>query len=514
MKQNLTTREWIGFIAMIIGMFMAILDIQVVASSLTQIQAGLSCTSDEISWVQTSYVIAEIVVIPLSGWFVKAFSTRFLFVGGCALFTLFSFFCSLSWSLESMVVFRILQGFFGGVLIPTTFSMIFIMFPKEKQPNITVLIGLVVTIAPTLGPVLGGYLTEIFNWPMIFLVNIIPGIIVCILTWIFVDVDKPQLRMLKHIDYLGIVCIAVFLGSLQYVLEEGARESWFDKNKIILATFTTISFGALTLVRELTCKAPIINLYAFKNRNFALGCVFSFVMGWGLFAALYLMPTYLALVKDLNSYDIGMYMMVTGICQLLSAVFAKMAAAKMDLRAVLFIGIFMFGLGMHLNGLASFEDGYDEFFWPQVIRGSALMFFFLPINTLSFGTMPVHEINNASSLYNLMRNVGGAVGLAILNTGLIQNQKHYFASIRQSATETSLATSQWIEKMSLYMEQIDTSWPLEKSLSLLTMLFKRESLIMAYNHAYLLTGIFFFISCFFIVFFKSPKEGASTTVLE
>jgi DHA2 family multidrug resistance protein len=504
--QTLSKEQWIGFIAMVVGMFLAILDVQVVASSLTQIQAALSCSSDEISWVQTSYVIAEIIVIPLSGWFAKAFSTRYLYVGGCALFTLFSIACSFSWSLESMIIFRVFQGFFGGVLIPCAFSLIFILFPKEKQTNITIFVGLVITLAPTIGPVIGGYLTEVFSWPMIFLVNVIPGLIICVITWLYVDVDKPKFDMLLEIDYLGIFCIAVFLGSLQYVLEEGARENWFDSNKIITMSVIAGFFCFFTLYRELTCKKPILDLYAFSNRNFTLGCIFSFIMGWGLFAALFLMPTYLSLVKDLNSFDIGFYMMAAGLFQFASAAFAKLASIKLGLRSILFIGIFGYGLGLYLNGFVSYEDGYREFFYPQAMRGFFVMFFFLPINELSFGTLSKEEINNASSLYNLMRNLGGAVGIAVLNTGLIQNQKHYFSLLRESTTHTATVSNQWLEGVSAYMGQFDVSLPLEKAIQVMTLVFKREALILAYNHAYLITAAMFFISCLFVVFFKKTSS--------
>jgi len=227
-ERTLTPREWVGFIAMVFGIFMAILDIQIVASSLEQIQAGLSATQDEITWVQTAYLIAEVVIIPLSGWLARALSTRILFTVSCAGFTLMSLFCALSWDLNSMIVFRGLQGLFGGAMIPSVFAVIYTLFPPRLQPTMVIVVGLVVTVAPTAGPVFGGYLTNAVSWKALFLVNMIPGFFVTLLTWLFVRVDDPEWDLLQKIDFRGIFYIVVFLGCMQFVLEEGVREEWFE----------------------------------------------------------------------------------------------------------------------------------------------------------------------------------------------------------------------------------------------------------------------------------------------
>ena len=227
-QRPLSIGEWVGFIAMVFGIFMAILDIQIVASSLEQIQAGLSATQDEITWVQTAYLIAEVVIIPLSGWLSRALSTRVLFAISCAGFTLMSLLCALAWDLNSMIVFRGLQGLFGGAMIPTVFAVIYTLFPPKLQPTMVIVVGLVVTVAPTAGPVLGGYLTNAVSWKALFLVNLLPGFFATLLTWLFVRVDEPDWSLLKKIDYPGIFFIVVFLGCMQFVLEEGVRKEWFD----------------------------------------------------------------------------------------------------------------------------------------------------------------------------------------------------------------------------------------------------------------------------------------------
>lgn len=434
---TVTTEQWIGFFAMVFGIFMAILDIQIVASSLEQIQAGLSATADEITWVQTAYLVAEVVIIPLSGWLARAFSTRILFVLSCSGFTLMSLCCVFAWNLPSMVVFRAFQGVFGGAMIPTVFAVIYTLFPRHLQPAMVIVVGMVVMIAPTAGPVLGGYLTEVSSWKTLFLVNLVPGILVCLATWKFVRVDEPDWDLLDKIDFLGIVYIVIFLGSLQYVLEEGVREQWFESREIVFFSLVAALSGFAMFYRELTIEHPIVDLWAFRNRNFAVGCTLGFVLGIGLFTLMFLMPVYLASVKGLNSLQIGQYIMVTGLFQFLSAFVAGPLAKRIDSRLMLALGLSGFAFGCWINGNLTQESGYWEFFWPQAIRGFSLMFCFLPINSLALGTLPPDEVKNASGLYNLTRNLGGAIGLALANTLMTHLNKLHYAVLREHVTPGS-----------------------------------------------------------------------------
>lgn len=439
-QKALTLGQWLGFIGMVFGIFMAILDIQIIASSLEQIQAGLSATRDEITWVQTAYLIAEVVIIPLSGWLGRALSTRYLFVISCGGFTIMSLLCAFAWNLPSMVVFRACQGLFGGAMIPSVFAVIYTLFPTRLQQAMVIVVGLVVTMAPTTGPVLGGYLTETVSWKLLFLINILPGLLVCLSTWLFVRVDEPDWGLLKQIDFGGIFYIIVCLGSLQFVLEEGVRKEWFESREIICFSVLAAVAGSAMFYRELTIPHPIVDLWAFCNPNFAVGCLFSFILGIGLYTIIYLMPVYLASVKGLNSLQIGQYVMVTGMFQFLSAFVAGPLAKILDSRLMLASGLSLYGLGAWMNGNLTHEAGYWEFFWPQALRGFALMFCFLPINSLALGTLPPEEVKNASGLYNLMRNLGGAIGLAVSNTVMIQLNKQHYAVLREAVTPGSPET--------------------------------------------------------------------------
>jgi DHA2 family multidrug resistance protein len=434
---GVTPEQWLGFTGMVFGIFMAVLDIQIVASSLEQIQAGLSATREEITWVQTAYLVAEVVVIPLSGWLGRALSTRYLFALACGGFTLMSLCCALAWNLPSMVVFRAFQGLFGGAMIPSVFAMIYTLFPPRLQPVMGIVVGMVVTVAPTAGPVLGGYLTEVVSWKALFLINLLPGLLVTLSTWLFLKVDDPDWTLLKRIDFLGILYIVIFLGSAQFVLEEGVKEEWFESREIVFFTVVALVSGIAMFYRELTIAHPIVDLWAFRNRNFAVGSIFSFILGSGLYTIIYLMPVYLASVKGLNSLQIGQYVMVTGLFQFVSAFAAGMLVKVLDSRLMLALGLVLFGIGCWLNGNLTHDAGYWEFFWPQALRGFAMMFCFLPINTLALGTLPHEEVKNASGLYNLMRNLGGAIGLAVANTLMIQLNKENYAVLREHVTPAS-----------------------------------------------------------------------------
>ncbi len=498
-ERILTTGEWIGFFSMAIGVFMAVLDIQIVASSLQEIQAGLSATQDEIAWVQTSYLIAEVIIIPLSGWLGRVFSTRYLYVLSAGGFTLASLACAFAWNLPSMIVFRCIQGFFGGAMIPMTFTIIFILFPPRLQPTMSIVLGLIVTMAPTIGPVLGGYLTDSYSWQLLFLINIIPGFVVCFMVFTFLDIDKPDWALLQKMDFIGIALIAICLGCMQVVLEEGARNQWFEDDLILILTVVAVLSGAAMFWWELVNPHPIIDLYAFKNRNFAVGCAFSFVLGIGLYTIIYLTPIYLGSIKGLNSLQIGYYLMVVGLFQLMSAFVAGPLEKKLDLRLMLCLGMSMFALGSWLNGELTAESGYWEFFLPQAIRGGALMFCFLPINTLTLGLLPMDEVKNASGLYNLMRNLGGAMGLAVANTLMLNLNKTHYAALRESISAT--------DEIGQHLTQ--------QNLARLTTLAWREAEIMTFNNLFQIIA-FIFLSALLLAPFlrKVGAEKAASLPME
>src|SRR6478672_1500623 len=276
-EERIDPRRLFSFLAMVFGMFMAILDIQIVSASLTEIQAGLAASANEITWVQTAYLISEVVMIPLSGYLSRAMGTRLLFAISAGGFTAASLMCGLSTSINEMIVWRAIQGFIGGGMIPTVFATAYIIFPRSRMGLVAPMIGLVATLAPTIGPTVGGYLTDALSWHWLFFINIIPGIGVAAAAFFLIDFDKPDYKLFRNFDWVGLLSMAGFLGALEYVLEEGPRNDWFGDDTILLLAWVSGLSAVTFFVRVLTAKSPIVDLTAFRDRNFGLGSLFSFV---------------------------------------------------------------------------------------------------------------------------------------------------------------------------------------------------------------------------------------------
>jgi DHA2 family multidrug resistance protein len=406
----------VAFLSMVFGMFMAILDVQIVSASLSEIQAGLAASADEVAWVQTSYLVAEVVMIPLSGLLSRLMSTRYLFVVSAAGFTLMSFMCAQATDINEMIVYRAAQGFIGGAMIPTVFASAYTIFPRNKVAVVTPLIGLVATLAPTIGPTVGGYLTDLLSWHWLFMINIVPGIAVTLAAWFLIDFDRPNWKLLPHFDFAGLAGMAAFLGALEYMLEEGPNKSWFEEDAIVWAALISVTGAAVFFWRAFTAKQPVVDLSAFTNRNFWTGSLFSFVMGVGLYGLTYIYPVYLARVRGYSALQIGETMFLSGLCMFVAAPIVGRLATKFDLRLLIGLGFSGFALGTWLATNLTKDWAFDELLLPQILRGFSLMLCMIPINNLALGTLPPERIKNASGLFNLTRNLGGAVGLALINT--------------------------------------------------------------------------------------------------
>ncbi len=426
---------WFGYIGMIFGNFMAILDIQIVASSLREIQAGLSASADELAWVQTSYLIAEVIAIPLSGYLSRMMSTRVYFVTSAVGFTLASVLCGLAWNIQSMIVFRVLQGFLGGGMIPTTLSSIYLLFPANKRTLPVVLVGLAMTTAPALGPTFGGYLTATFSWHWLFFINLVPGIALSLVVWRNVRFDVPDWSLLRTIDVIGFAAMALFLGSFEYVLDEGPRHDWLADTAVARMCVVMVFAGALFFWRAFTVANPIVQLRTYRNRNFALASVVAFIVGIMLYGMVFIVPTFLAGVRGYNSLQIGKVMMVMGVCMFITAPLVGRLASRVDIRILLAYGLTMAGLGTWFNAHLTADAGFWQFFWPQVLRGHGFMFCMVTMNGLSMGTLSPDEVKNGSGLFNLMRNLGGAIGLALINTHLHSRQWYHYSHLSNSIND-------------------------------------------------------------------------------
>jgi DHA2 family multidrug resistance protein len=503
-----TLRDWLGILAMVFGMFMALMDIQIVTSSLTQIQGGLSASSDEIAWVQTSYLIAEVIMIPLSGTLSRILSTRVLFVISALGFTVTSALCAFATSLGAMIVFRALQGFIGGAMIPTVFPVVYTVFPPRKIAPLMVMIALVLNLSSTIGPTLGGFLTDTYSWHWLFLVNIVPGTLVALAVWFLIDVDRPDRSLLRYFDLCGLVLMAVFLGCLEYVLEEGARWDWFADETIFAAAIVSASAAALFFWRVLTYHQPIVDLRAFRNRNFALGSFYTFVIGTGHFGATYVLPLFLAQVRGYSSMQIGLTVVVTGVAQIAVSPIAAMLSRKMDLRLMLSMGLGLFATAVYLNAGLTNQASFAELLVPQALRGVALMFCFLPANMIALGTLPPDKLKNAAGIYNLMRNLGGAIGLATIGT-LMNGRLHFhWSRLIENINLARPAVQQFLDAQINRLDPLVPGDPHRAALKMLGAAVQREALVLTFNDVIMLLGALFVIALMLMPLVSRPRAAA------
>jgi MFS transporter, DHA2 family, multidrug resistance protein len=413
-----TARKYLIFAVLAFGQFMALLDIQIVAASLNEVQAGLSAAPDEISWVQTAYLMAELVMIPLSAFLSQAMSTRWLFAASAGLFTLSSIACGVAWNIQSMIAFRAVQGFVGGAMVPTVFAVGFTLFEGRQRAMIPAILGVVSVLAPTLGPTVGGLITHAADWRWIFLVNVVPGAAVTVLAMVLIRIDRADPSMFARIDWAQLAGMAIALAGLQYVLEEGPRKDWFgDPGILTVAWIALVAFG-LFLDRSFRSPSPIVRLSPFRSPTFAFACVFNLVIGFGIYASTYLLPVFLGRVRGFDSLQIGTTVFVVGGAQLVSTVIAAATSNAVDRRIIIAVGLVGFAASLWLTSHVGPDWGFGELLVPQLLRGLFVMLCIVPSVGLALSVFQGPELRYASGLFNLMRNLGGAIGIATVNTWL------------------------------------------------------------------------------------------------
>lgn len=502
-----TTRRLLTFICMVFGMFMAILDIQIVSSSLSEIQAGLGAANDEISWVQTSYLIAEVIMIPLSGYLSRMISTRWMFTIAAGGFTFASLMCSFAGSIGEMIVWRAIQGFIGGGMIPTVFAAAYTIFPRSKMSLVSPIIGLVATLAPTIGPTVGGYLTELFSWHWLFLVNIIPGIFVTVTSFLLIDFDKPEPGLFRSFDWLGLASMAAFLGGLEYVLEEGPSKDWLADDRIALMAGIMTIGAVVFFYRAFTRDNPIVDLKAFANRNFAFGSAFSFCLGIGLYGLTYLYPVYLARIRGFSALQIGETMFVSGVAMLAMAPFAGRLSRVLDPRLMMGIGFLGIAVATWLSSGMTTDWGFGELLWPQVFRGVFMMMCMVPINNIALGTLPPSEIKNASGLFNLTRNLGGAVGLALINQIMTARIDLHYDRLREAVTASSATAVNTLAGLTQALSGLGAG-ARTAAISKMTGMAQQQASVMSFNDLFLILTALFTLLVIALPLVKKPAAVA------
>jgi MFS transporter, DHA2 family, multidrug resistance protein len=478
------------FICLVFGMFMAILDIQIVSASMADIRAGLSASKDEVTWVQTSYLIAEVIMIPLTGFFSRALGTRYLFAMSAAGFTFASLMCGLATSINDMIIWRAAQGFLGGAMVPLVFAMSWVLFPRSKQRIISPMIALILTTAPTIGPSVGGYVTEALSWRWLFFINIIPGIIITIVALVRINFDKPDFALLKKLDWTGMIGMAVSLGCLQYLLEEGPRHGWFDDPEVLISALVSAVAALIFIWRIRVAPEPIVDFRPFKHRNFALGSVFSFVVGMGLFGLTFLFPIYLGQVRGHNAVTIGETLFVTGAAMFVVAPINSRLIGIMDPRLMMALGLTSFGIGTYLMAGVTRDWDFWELLVPQIFRGAGLMMAMLPINNMSMGSLPQELLKGGAALYNLIRILGGAFGVALLTSALNARTDLHLARLHERVTATHSPVTETLAELTRRYASYGSDAP-TIALQKLNEIVHRQGLVMAFADVFWMLTIVF-----------------------
>ncbi|MEC5162757.1 MULTISPECIES: DHA2 family efflux MFS transporter permease subunit [unclassified Janthinobacterium] len=512
--EQVSARTWIAVAAGMMGAFMAVLDIQITNSSLKDILGTLSATQEEGSWISTAYLVAEIVVIPLTALLTRVFSLRNYMIGTTALFVLFSTLCGAAWNLPSMIVFRMLQGFTGGALIPMAMTLVMVKLPPSKRATGMAIFGLTATLAPAMGPTFGGYLSELYGWPSIFYINWVPGALLIAGMLYGLEREPTQLKALWKADWLGIAFMAMGLGCLTIFLEEGNSKDWFDSPFII--TFAALSITGLLgwIVTSTTRAEPFVNLALYGKRNFLVATVLSAVTGMGLYGSSFLLPLFLGQIAGYSPMQIGEVIMWVGLPQLFIMPFAAKLSSKVDNRILCSIGLALFGGSCLMNAYMDAGTGYDQLFWSQIVRALGQPFIMLTLSNFAMAGIAPRDMPSASSLFNMTRNLGGSIGIALLATALSSREHFHSARLGEAVTMLSAATLERIDQLtrSFISKGVDPITAGNQALTAISNIVRREAYVMAYNDGFFIVGVIL-LGCIGVLWFadkvKAPSGGGA-----
>lgn len=509
-SDHVPLKTWIGVWGATLGAFMAVLNIQITNAALHEIEGGIGTGGTNGAWISTAYLIGEIVVIPLTDFLSRVFSMRRYLLANIALFLVFSVLCAFAGSLGEMIVFRGLQGFTGGVLIPLAFTIMATSLPESKRPIGMAGFALSATFAPAIGPTIGGYLTENFGWEWIFYLNIVPGVLMfAALAWALPKAPM-KLDLLKRGDWLGIGVLAVALGTLQTVLEEGNQEDWFGSTFIlrlsIVAALSSIAFVWI----ELTRPEPVVNLRLLTDRNFGFGSVSNFFLGFGLYGSGFLLTQYLAQAQGYNAEQIGAVVMWTGLPQLILIPFVPLLLKKVDGRVLVASGLLLFAVSCFMNLELSRNTGADQLLWPNVIRAVGMSVVLGPLAGLATAGIARADMGGASGLFNMMRNLGGAFGTAVLLTFFTHREQYHSSIINSHVSLTDDATRNRLGALTQHFiaQGSDAVEATRRAMVAIGHTIKGQATLMGFGDTFGLLGVMLVLAALSVLLLKKSAPAA------
>ena len=504
-----SAKTWIAVIGATLGAFMAVLNIQIVNASLADIQGAIGAGIDDGGWISTSYLIAEIVVIPLSGWLAQVFSVRIYLLTNAVLFLLLSIACAFAQDLPQMIVLRAFQGFTGGVLIPMAFTLIITLLPKAKQPVGLALFALSATFAPAIGPTIGGYLTENFGWQFIFYVNLVPGAVMIGMLWFSLEAKPMKLSLLREGDWAGIITMAIGLSALQTVLEEGNKDDWFGSPFIVkLSVIAAVALTAFLWI-ELTAKKPLLNLRLLFRRNFGFGILANFLLGVALYGSVFILPVYLSRIQGYNAEQIGMVLAWTGLPQLLLIPLVPRLMRRFDPRLIIGIGFALFAASNFMNIYMTNDYATDQLFWPNIVRALGQALVMAPLSAVATAGIEAENAGSASGLFNMMRNLGGAVGIALLQTLLTKREQYHSNMLTQSVSMLEQATRTRIDQLTQYFINhgvVDRAEASHRAVIAIGHIVQKQAFILAFSDTFYLLGAALIVALMAALLLRKPDH--------
>src|SRR5580700_3713937 len=511
-RASLTT--WIAVLAAMIGAFMAILNIQITNASLLNIEGGIGTGVDNGSWISTSYLIGEIVVIPLTDYLSRVFSFRRIILLHATLFAIFSVACAFTHDLPSMIAMRGLQGFAGGVLIPMAFTLVLTKLPKPQQPIGLAVFALSVTFAPAIGPTIGGYLTENYGWRTIFFVNVLPTIVMVTALYLTLERQPMQLKLLKEGDWAGIATMAIGLSAFQTVLEEGNKDDWFSSPFIVrLAVIAAVSLSLFIWV-ELTVEQPLLKLRLLKGRNFGFGTIAMTMLGFALFGSVYLLPAYLGQAQGYNSEQIGAVLAWTGLPQLILIPLVPKLMQRFDTRYIAFIGLIIFAYSCFMNTTMSPDYAGDQLWIPNIVRAIWQAMVLTPLTSVTTGDIAPQDAAAASGISNMLRNLGGAIGTAVLATVITKREQFHSNIIGQSVTLGREEVRNRITDLTNYFMAHGVSDPAaahHQAIVALGNAVKHQALVMGFSDTFGVIGVVLVIAAVAVLFTRKAKAAGGAS---
>jgi len=476
--------------AVVLAALMQVIDSSIVNVALPDMMGNLGASLDEIAWVSTGYILASVIVIPLTGWLGSMFGRKRYFVGSIILFTISSFFCGAAHSLSMLIFWRVVQGIGGGALMTVSQAVLFEAFPREEAGMAMALFGLGVMVGPTIGPTLGGWLTDNYGWPWIFYINLPVGILAAVMIATYVH-DSIHQQKPPTIDYIGIILLAMSVGSLQYVLEHGQREDWFDSSLITSLTVVGIVGGALLLWRELTTEHPVIDFRVLRHRQMSVGTLLGVMMGVGLYAMSFTLPVFLQSNLRMTAMQTGIAMLPGAIATALSMFVVGRLSRRFDPRLLITVGALVFAFAAWQLSRVTGESGSGDFFWPLIWRGVGLGLMFVPLTTITLAELSPQELPQGTGLYNFFRQLGGSFGIAAIATLLARYTTQIRATLTEHVTMSDPLTVARLEGLTRGMmaRGADLWAARRQALAILDYQLTGQASVIAYSRIYMLSAL-------------------------